>query len=213
MPAQHQPGWPESDDPADSLHTSFHAPHTDFEETSPAASQEETELIESEQDFRHQAFDPRQVQLIRPVGEEVRSIAETMRQELHAFLHANTHRPPRFGFAAEAVPEVSIVPLVERAQAACARLEGIFGDRSSPEPLQINVRTFAHRVQSGLEEFLISLSGHLTPESIARNEVPDVLMQCISLKGHLATTMQEIDVMNAQVRQSILSQLRGDDAA
>ncbi|MBN8549245.1 MAG: hypothetical protein J0M12_08030 [Deltaproteobacteria bacterium] len=140
------------------------------------------------------------------LGEPVRQIAEGLRSDLHEFLHTNSRRPSQYGFQARTHESPDISQLLKRFDSAAEKLEAIFNDRTNRDPFSIQVRSAAHRIQSGIEAFVVTMRRMDITDTISERDIGDVLHQCIDLKGFLATNMQQLEMMNAEYRAALFAQ-------
>lgn len=172
------------------------------------AGGETTQIFETSFDFGSHPIGALRLGEVPLLGEPVRHIAEEMRSLLHDFVHANTRRPSRYGFQAESHESPTMTPILKSFREAALKLEQIFSDRSQDDPMSIQIRSAAHRVQSGLESFCVKMTRSSPSEAIGENDLEGVLQECIELKGFLGTAMQQLDLMNVEYRAAILSQLQ-----
>lgn len=180
----------------------------DFPDSSPREVPEDegldlTRILMTPDDLGQAVLTAQGVELLELASERVRSIAEVIRHQVHVFVQENIRPPSQIGLLAKPSDPISVSELIANCRQACADLEQIFEDRGDGSSLSINVRTFAHRVQSSLEIFLLSLVRRQVTEGIGDAELGEVLHECIGLKGDLATTMQQIDAMNAGIREAL----------
>ncbi len=170
--------------------------------------QASTEFILTEEGLEFGAGMQRGARIVTPLGEPLRRIAEDIRHQLHDFVHANIRPPTRYGFGSRGAEPVDVDALEASCRQACQELEAIFENRGHGDGLTINVRTLAHRTQSVLEAFLVSLVRRQTTHGISESEMGEVLHECIGVKGELGTTMQQLDAMNAQYQAALMEQYR-----
>lgn len=168
---------------------------------------ESTQIFETDFDLSSHPIGALRLGEMPLLGEPVRHIAEELRAQLHEFVHRNMRRPSGYGFLAKTYEPPTLTPILNAFKEASQKLEHIFSDRSHDDVMSIQVRSAAHRVQSGLEGFLVTMLRNSPNDLIGEGELGAVLQQCIELKGFLGTNIQQLDLMNAEYRAAIRTQL------
>ncbi len=135
------------------------------------------------------------------VGNPLLVMAQTLRTDLHEFVHASLTqgREPRVGFCGESRQVVSPAKLISSVQTMCQQLEDYF--QSDLPGLQgLNFRVGAHNLQSRLEQFLIMISNTDLTRDVLSPSKREVLSAAVQLKAGLAEMV--IDAQAAMLQKS-----------
>jgi hypothetical protein len=177
-----------------------------------ATANEAPQMVAQAQGGHHGAqpvpISPQQLsQFIANIPNPVRDIAKDLRKEMTDFVEAAlVQKPSTLGFLGQEGSSLSATHMVETLNAASAKLEAIFNNDADRTGLGVTLRSFAQKLQTGVDSFRSMLIRGQFGDRIPATGVEQLVRGCLEMKGYFAGTLQEMDGFMFQQVMAALGQ-------
>jgi hypothetical protein len=160
-----------------------------------AAANEAPQMVAQTKGSQPATISPQQLSsFIASIPNPVRDIAKELRSEMASFVeNALNQKPATLGFLGKEATPISAVHMVETLNAASAKLEAIFNQDGDRTGLGVSLRSFAQKLQTGVDSFRSMLIRGQFGDNVPASSVEQLVRGCLEMKGYFAGTLQEMD--------------------